>query len=118
MNDETRLTDEEISKSSLWSLAVRWLWKQGPTTVLLFLILGAITWGGHYSITTAIPQHLQQIQKGYENVIEQATTEHRKVVDSIEKSHESERQLYRELLRGSKGAMAGTQKLNGEESLP
>lgn len=45
-----------------------WLYKQGVSTVLLILIFGALCWFGHYAVTTAIPQHLQQIQDGYEKI--------------------------------------------------
>ena len=109
MLDELKLTNEDIDKSSIKALAFRWLSHQGVVTVLLFLILGSIIYGGYYGMTTAIPQHLNQIQTGYQDVIEQATTEHRKAVEAIERSHDAERQLYRELLRVPKsgnGAVA------------
>jgi hypothetical protein len=38
--------------------------------VLLLAIFVAIGWIGHYSMTTAIPAHLQQIQQGYESLTE------------------------------------------------
>lgn len=119
MTDEQQeITDKDIKELSPYQLAAKWLMKQGVVSALLCLILGAMLYGGYYGMTTAIPAHLKQIQSGYETVIEQATTEHRKAVEAIERSHDAERQLYRELLRGTKGTMAGTQKPNSDELIP
>ena len=126
-DDDSELTNADIEKSSYKVIAIRWLMHQGVVTVLLFLILAAIIWGGHYGITQAIPEHLKQIQSGYSEVmdkatiaVEKATVEHRKAVEAVKESQESERQLYRELLRiPPKPNEHGTAltRPNGEESI-
>ncbi len=47
-----------------------WVAGQPFNNVLLLAIFVAIGWIGHYSMTTAIPAHLNQIQKGYESLTE------------------------------------------------
>jgi beta-lactamase regulating signal transducer with metallopeptidase domain len=47
-----------------------WVAGQPFNNVLLLAIFVAIGWIGHYSMTTAIPAHLQQIQQGYESLTE------------------------------------------------
>ncbi len=51
---------------TLYGLIARWLTGQEAIVVVLFAILGVMCWLGYYGLTTAIPQHHQQIQKGYE----------------------------------------------------
>lgn len=41
---------------------IEYMLNQGPSTVLLFCIL----FGGGYAIVNLVPQHLQQIQSGYD----------------------------------------------------
>lgn len=48
--------------------AMDWATSQTFNNVLLLMILCAIIWVGVYSITTAIPAHLTQIQNGYEAI--------------------------------------------------
>lgn len=52
------------------SQIVTWAAGQPFNNVLLLAIFVAIGWIGYYSMTTAIPSHLNQIQKGYESLTE------------------------------------------------
>lgn len=52
-----------------WKIrAANWLFSQGTSTVLLCAILGVNVWGGYYAMTTAIPQHINAIQAGYDRM--------------------------------------------------
>jgi len=42
--------------------------RQGPTFVILSAVLFAIGWIGYYSVTKAIPEHLESIKAGYKEV--------------------------------------------------
>lgn len=57
-------------EKTIKSLVVNWIAGQPFSNVLLLAIFVSIGWIGHYSMTTAIPLHLQQIQKGYESLTE------------------------------------------------
>lgn len=59
-NQQQKLTNQIIS----------WAAGQPFNNVLLLAILGCIMWGGWFAMTTAIPAHLQQIQRGYESLTE------------------------------------------------
>ncbi len=50
--------------------ALDWVAGQPFNNVLLIAIFLSIGWIGHYSMTNAIPRHLEQIQKGYESLTE------------------------------------------------
>jgi hypothetical protein len=77
---------------SLKEIAVQWLAAQGASTVLLTGILCAIAYGGYYGMHTAVPAHLDQIQKGYTELGER----HEKVVERIITAQDKEREaLYR-----------------------
>ena len=49
---------------------VNWAAGQPFNNVLLLAILFCIGWGGYFTVTTAIPKHLEQIQRGYESLTE------------------------------------------------
>lgn len=76
-----------------------WLFSQGVSTVLLVAILAAIAYGGHHAMTTAIPKHLEQIQRGYKEVSE----DHRQTVKEIVDSNERERKVLHDWLREKRG---------------
>lgn len=99
MPEELNITNEEIEKSSIKTLAFRWLANQGVVTVLLFCILGAIVAGGHHAITQVIPAHLKEIKSGYKEVSEEIAIHHKETVQTIERSREAERELVREILQ-------------------
>lgn len=61
MNEENKTLTNQIAS---------WAAGQPFNNVLLLGILVAIGWIGYYSMTTAIPAHLQQIQRGYESLTE------------------------------------------------
>lgn len=82
----------DIEGKSLRDIGVRWLASQGASTILLTGILCAIGYGGWYGMHTAVPAHLDQIQKGYTELGER----HEKVVDRIITAQDKEREaLYR-----------------------
>jgi hypothetical protein len=62
------VTDE--NNKTLTNQIVSWAAGQPFNNVLLLAIFASIGWIGHYSMTTAIPKHLEQIQKGYESLTE------------------------------------------------
>lgn len=55
---------------TLTSQVITWAAGQPFNNVLLLAILFCIGWGGYFTVTTAIPKHLEQIQKGYESLTE------------------------------------------------
>jgi len=50
------------------STAIKWLSGQPFNNVLVMILISMVGWLGYYSITTAIPAHLKQIQDGYERI--------------------------------------------------
>lgn len=71
------MTDQ--SDKPLATQIASWLTGQSFNNVLLIAILGAIWFGGQYCVTVAIPNHLDQIQKGYER-IEKSNSEDRELI--------------------------------------
>ena len=61
---------QETDNKTLTNQIVSWAAGQPFNNVLLLAIFVAIGWIGYYSMTTAIPAHLQQIQRGYESLTE------------------------------------------------
>jgi len=61
MTDESKATTARV---------LDWVAGQPFNNVLLIAIFLSIGWIGHYSMTVAIPKHLDQIQKGYESITE------------------------------------------------
>jgi len=57
-------------KQNLTNQIVAWAAGQPFNNVLLLAILFSIGWSGYYTMTTAIPKHLEQIQNGYESLHE------------------------------------------------
>lgn len=83
---------------TLYGLIARWLTGQEAIVVVLFAILGVTSWLGYYGLTIAIPQHLQQIQKGYE---QNATT----LKDAVSKCCDDRKDLL-EIIREQRRANA------------
>src|SRR5678815_3138115 len=75
---------DKIDTKDWKSAAASWLASQGVSTVLLVAILAAMTYCGNYAVKTAIPAHLEQIQKGYR---EQAN-DNKETVRDINAAHE------------------------------
>ena len=63
----TAVTDET---PKITSQIITWAAGQPFNNVLLLAILFCMGWGGWYTVTTGIPKHLEQIQKGYESLTE------------------------------------------------
>lgn len=62
------MTDD--SNKNITAQVVSWAAGQPFNNVLLLAIFMSIGWIGHYSMTVAIPKHLEQIQHGYEALTE------------------------------------------------
>ena len=60
----------EEKQTSLQSQIVAWAAGQPFNNVLLLAIFASIVYGTYFAMTTAIPSHLNQIQKGYESLTE------------------------------------------------
>lgn len=52
-----------------------WASTQNPLVVLCLMMLGLTGYMAHYAINTAIPAHLESIQKGYETIQHQHADE-------------------------------------------
>lgn len=79
------MNDKNSSDESLKGQAVSWVAGQPFNNVLLLLILAAMSWIGWYGVTTAIPAHLTQIQKGYESLSESHREERKELRDTYDR---------------------------------
>lgn len=89
MPPEPEFTDEDVKQMTQgnWRLViVRWLAAQGVSTVLLCLILLALLYGMKYAMETAIPQHLDTIQKGYDRIGERHDKSLERMADSLDRA--------------------------------
>lgn len=59
---------DDLDKLPLKTLAARWAFSQGVSTLLLLAILAGMYKFADYAINFAIPKHLEQIQAGYEKI--------------------------------------------------
>jgi len=76
-----------------WTIAkslLGWMSTQNPLVIVSLMILGLAGYSMHYAINTAIPAHLQSIQRGYEAIHErhkaereQADAEHRRHYEAL-----------------------------------
>ena len=74
------------ANTTIYQLLSRWLFRQGFNDVLLFSILATIAYLGWYTITTAIPSHLEIIQNGYDRITDRLTAEHDRDRATFEKA--------------------------------
>jgi thymidylate kinase len=63
-----------------------WLSSQPITNVLLIMQLALIAGGGYGTLKYIVPEHLRQIQEGYERL----DREHAKQIETIDRSREKE----------------------------
>lgn len=84
----------DVEGKSLRQIAINWLVNQGVSTVLLFAIAVGGWYGGTYMIRDGIPNYLDQIQKGYEQIEQRFTTN----LDRVLKNSEDERQFHRDMI--------------------
>ena len=77
---------EDFDKIPLKTLAARWLFSQGVSTLLLFAILVGMYKMTDYAINIAVPEHLKQIQLGYEKI----ESGHAKEVEALRATFEKE----------------------------
>lgn len=76
----------DLKNQSVAVLAIRWLSSQPFTNVLLIVQMFAMAWLLWYAITTAVPQHLQLIQDGYDRQQAKHRESLQIVIDSYEKT--------------------------------
>lgn len=76
------MTDE---KKDIKTSVVEWATGQPFNNVLLCAILFAVGWGGYYSMTVAVPKHLEQIQKGYESINQSNVDERKRTIETYDK---------------------------------
>lgn len=103
------LTNSEIDQSSIKVLAFRWLSRQGVVVVLLFALLGGLASFGHYTMTTAVPAHLKQIQDGYERLSKDHKEANERMATAVEKVVEdgrAQRKEFLDLIREYRGSTA------------
>lgn len=80
-------SDEELGKDISWKVVfAKWLVQQGVPAVLLFSILFVMSYGMHYAIETAIPEHLKTIQLGYDRMQEAHAKEESRLAEMFEKT--------------------------------
>ena len=77
--------DEMNPKLPLKELLIRWILSQGVSTILLMAILFGVYRGMDYAMDVAIPEHLRQIQSGYEKI----ENNHTKEVEALRKTFET-----------------------------
>lgn len=82
---------EDFDKIPLKTLAARWLFSQGVSTLLLFAILVGMYKMADYAVNTALPEHLKQIQSGYEKIEAGHAKEVEALRSTFEKDIERER---------------------------
>lgn len=75
----------DTPNKSIPQLVAEWASGQPFTNVLLAALLSMIAWLGYYSITVAIPEHLQQIQQGYERIDADDRADRASIRDQYEK---------------------------------
>lgn len=85
-----------------------WLVQQGPTVVVLVLMLATVSYGGWQALTVIIPGQIKQITTENTNAVKEAASEHKEAVRMIIESHDKDRQLYGDLLRGRSAALPGS----------
>jgi len=71
--------------------------RQGPSFVILLLILYGIWSFGNYAISVAVPAHLQQIQAGYQQIQEQHNRNLERVIHAVEDDQLLMQEAVREL---------------------
>lgn len=81
----TTIPGEDIRLSIAKSLFA-WATTQNPLVICCLLMLGLGGYITHYAINTAIPAHLDSIQKGYETIQEQHRVE-REASDREHRQH-------------------------------
>lgn len=79
---------------------ISWSLKQGILAVLILMLIGMVSWVGHYAVTAGIPQVVKQIQDGYE----QLDKRHVEQVKAINDQHAAERKEMREDAKADKAA--------------
>ncbi len=72
-------------KKAITSKVVDWAAGQPFNNVLLLLILACGGWVAYYTVTTAIPAHLQQIQQGYQSLVESHKEERQRTLETYDK---------------------------------
>ena len=77
------MSDEK--EATLKTQLVAWVAGQPFNNVLLLAIFASIMYGTYFAMNTAIPSHLQQIQKGYESLTENHRDERRHTLEMYDR---------------------------------
>lgn len=72
-------------KKAVTTKVIDWAAGQPFNNVLLLLILAGGGWIAYYTVTTAIPAHLQQIQQGYQHLAESHKEERERTLQTYDK---------------------------------
>lgn len=75
---------EEPSKGTTDKI-LSWVAGQPFNNVLSLILVCAVIYGGWYALTTAIPEHLKQIQSGYERLNDVHSAERERTVQTYDK---------------------------------
>ena len=96
---------DENSRRTLVERLGDWVLQQGVSTVLLFAILGLIYWGMRYAMDVAVPRHLEQIRRGYEQLdqrqAERETVRQQhndRILEAFERDQERDYEFYGQAL--------------------
>lgn len=96
---QTTVVVQPQQKEGWQEMGARWLFSQQSNTVLLFCILAAIVLLGAYSIRYAIPEHLKQIQAGYEKIEVMQERQIKTVTEAFKDHMDRESALIRDILK-------------------
>lgn len=82
---------------------ITWLQGQSFNNILLLTILTCIAYGSYWLATVAIPSHLSQIQKGYEELQDRYHVESQQQRDTYQRTSDRDYETIRSLLKGNHG---------------
>ena len=100
--------DKSGEKPSLnWrEIGMRWVSEQSLPTVLLLVLIGSMAWTVYHVVHDVVPEHLKQIQSGYDRMAES----HEKAITKVVESHEKDRQLFMDIFNGRESKREETRK--------
>lgn len=89
---------------NLFQRGVRWITRQDPMVTvclgLLLLTMGGIAWGARAMVVTYIPQHLTQIQAGYEKIQATSAAQQKELTDRYLEDKRALREIHSKELNG------------------
>ncbi len=72
-------------KKAITSKVVDWAAGQPFNNVLLLAIFAFMAYGTYFAMNTAIPKHLEQIQQGYQSLVESHKEERQRTLETYDK---------------------------------